>query len=180
MERVLIVGPCGAGKSTLAHDLAHRLDLPLIHMDQLNWRSGWIESEPAQLRSAVEQVAAGSRWLIDGTYGGTLAPRAERADTIVYLDFPILLCAWRVLKRVAIWHGRPRPDMPDGCPERFDAAFILYVLRWNSGPRLRLEARLKGHEHKVIRLKSPRTLCHWLETLPLATIDRQNAEEQSI
>ncbi len=166
MERVMIVGPCGAGKSTLAHDLAQRLDLPLFHMDQLNWRSGWIESEAGELRAAVEAVAAGPRWLIDGTYGGTMAPRVERADAIVYLDFPILLCAWRVLRRVAIWRGRPRPDMPKGCPERFDAAFMLYVLRWNNGPRPRLEARLDGHEHKVIRLKNPRALRRWLGTLP--------------
>ncbi len=179
MDRVMIIGPCGAGKSTLAHDLARRLDLPLIHMDQLNWRSGWIESEADDLRAAVFAAVAGERWLIDGTYGGTMAPRVERADTIVYLDFPVLLCAWRVLKRIVTWRGRPRPDMPEGCPERFDAAFMWYVLRWNSGPRLRLEARLEGHHHKVIRLESPNALRSWLDTLPQLTKGRPTAQGRS-
>ena len=166
MQRVLIIGPCGAGKSTLAQQLAPLLRLPVFHMDQLNWKSGWVESSKDEIRGRLAAITATDRWLIDGTYGGTLAERLERADMVVYLDYPIRLCVARLLRRIWRYRGTTRPDMTKGCPERFDFSFLLYLLQWNSGPKLRLEARLIGHEAKVIRLKSPEALARWLDLLP--------------
>jgi adenylate kinase family enzyme len=165
MQRVLIIGPCGAGKSTLATELAHRLNLPVHHMDQLNWKPGWVESSQDEIRAKLTDIVATDRWLIDGNYGGTLAERLDRADAVVYLDYPIRLCVARLFRRLWTYRGRTRPDMTEGCPERFDFAFLLYLLRWNSGPRPRTEAKLIGHEAKVIRLKSPDALARWMDSL---------------
>lgn len=162
MQRVLIVGPCGAGKSTLARTLGDRLRLPVHHLDQLNWHPGWIEGTKDDLRAKLRTITAGDRWLIDGTYGGTLAERLPRADTVIYLDYPVRICVTRLLRRIWFWRGRSRPDMPTDCPERFDLAFFWYVLRWNAGPGPRLEARLNEHQAKVIRLRSPAALDRWL------------------
>ncbi|PKP91542.1 MAG: topology modulation protein [Alphaproteobacteria bacterium HGW-Alphaproteobacteria-14] len=168
MRRVLIIGPCGSGKSTLARELAPLLGLPLVHMDQLNWNPGWAETERAALRARVEEVVAGEAWLIDGNYGSTLAPRLERADTVIYLDFPITLCLWRLIRRVVTHRGQARPDMPAGCPERFDLAFFWYVLNWNRGPRPRTEAAIAPWAGKTIRLEFPSALALWREHNNLA------------
>jgi adenylate kinase family enzyme len=162
---MLVIGPCGAGKSTLAVDLGRRLRLPVFHMDQLNWQPGWNESSKDEITAKLRDIVATERWLIDGTYGGTLAPRLNRADSAVYLDFPIGLCVRRLLKRIWTYRGRSRPDMTEDCPERFDLGFLIYLIRWNSGPRLRMEHCLIGHEHKVVRLKSPAELQSWMDSL---------------
>lgn len=161
MERVLIIGPCGSGKSTLARELAPRMGLPLIHMDQLGWKAGWVETDKTTLNARLAAAVAGERWLIEGNYGSTLAPRLERADTVIYLDFPIRLCLWRLVKRIITHRGRSRPDMPEGCPERFDAAFLWYVMNWNSGPGPRTEVKLAAWRGTLIRLTSPRALADW-------------------
>lgn len=168
MRRVALIGPCGSGKSTLARELAPRMDLPLIHMDQLGWRAGWVETEKAELHASLAAAVARDAWLIEGNYGSTLAPRLERADTVIYLDFPIRLCLWRLIRRILTHRGRARPDMPEGCPERFDLAFLWYVINWNSGPRLRTEATLTAYAGNLIRLTSPAMLADWRKANGLA------------
>lgn len=161
MQRVLIIGPCGSGKSTLARELAPRMGLPLVHMDQLGWQAGWVETEKAELHARLADAVAQDEWLIEGNYGSTLAPWLERADTVIYLDFPIRLCLWRLVKRIISNRGQSRPDMPEGCPERFDPAFFWYVMNWNTGPRVRTEAMLAGYKGTLIRLANPRELAEW-------------------
>jgi adenylate kinase family enzyme len=161
MRRVLVIGPCGSGKSTLARDLAPRMGLPLVHMDQLGWQAGWVGTEKAELTARLAEVVAQDAWMIEGNYGSTLAPRLERADTVIYLDFPIRLCLQRLIKRIMTHRGQSRPDMPEGCPERFDAGFFWYVMNWNSGPRPRTEAKLAGYAGNLVRLTSPASLAQW-------------------
>ena len=168
MQRVLIIGPCGSGKSTLARELAPRMGLPLIHMDQLGWQPGWVETDNLELHRRIDEAVSGARWLIEGNYGSTLAPRLARADTVLYLDFPITRCLWRLVKRIWNLRGQSRPDMPDGCPERFDLKFFLYVFNWNLGPRLRTEAAIAPWIDKVVRLKNPAELAHWRKANNLA------------
>lgn len=152
MRRMLIIGPCGSDKSTLARELAPRLGLPLVHMHQLGWQSGWVETEKTELRARLADAVGEEAWLIEDNYGSLLAPRLERADTIIYLDFPIRLCLWRLVKRIAAHRGRARPDMPEGCPARFDLGFLLYVMNWNRGPRPRTKAHIAPWKNKVVRL----------------------------
>jgi hypothetical protein len=45
--------------------------------------------------------------------------------------------------------------------------FLMYVLRWNSGPKPRTEAHLVGHESKVVRLSDPAALDRWMAALPV-------------
>jgi adenylate kinase family enzyme len=44
MQRVLVIGSGGAGKSTFARRLAQWASLPLIHLDAIYWHPGWIET----------------------------------------------------------------------------------------------------------------------------------------
>ena len=161
----MVIGPCGAGKSTASHRIAAALNLPLYHLDQMHWRAGWVEGTVDDLIAQLDPIIAQSRWLIDCNYGSTMEPRIKRADTIVYLDYLIPLCLWRAAKRVWQYRGQARPDMAEGCPERFDYEFFKYIANWNINARPRTEALLKGSEARILRFDNPRQLEAWLSEL---------------
>ena len=165
MKRIMIVGPCGSGKSTLAVRLGELLSTPSFHLDRMAWRSGWIERQPEEWLPELEEVVAREAWIIDGNDSRTMKLRLARADTVISLDFHPARCVWRVLKRIAANRGRTRADMAAGCPERLDLSFLLYVATWNRGPRRKNETVLKQAADRMVRLRSPRELEAWLETL---------------
>ena len=129
MERVAIIGPGGAGKSTLARRLCKLTGLPVVHLDTEYWRPGWVPTPESEWPARVQQLANRDRWIIDGNFGGTMQARLDRADTVIYLDFERHIYIWRVLKR-RYQHrgrGRSRPDMAEGCEEKIDWAFLKWL-----------------------------------------------------
>ena len=166
MQRVLVIGSPGAGKSTLSLELARRTGLPLIHLDQHAWLPGWVELEREAWKGKVRELVAGERWIIDGNYGGSLSFRLTRADTVIDLDLPAWLCVARLLRRIAITRGRVRGDMAEGCPEQMDWGFLLYTARFPRTHRPKIIKRLAAFPGKVIRLKNPAEVRRFLATLP--------------
>jgi adenylate kinase family enzyme len=123
-KRILILGPSGAGKSTLARQIGERLDLPVVHLDAINWNPGWVQTERTQFRDRVAQAARGDTWVMDGNYTTDLDLRLSRAEAVIWLDLPRHVyfprAVWRSIKN----YGRARDDIGPGCPERFDLSFF--------------------------------------------------------
>jgi adenylate kinase family enzyme len=124
----MIIGAPGSGKSTLARAVGNRLGLPVVHFDHIFWTPDWVERPKADQETLARQIEAQKMWVCEGNFSRTWDSRAARADLVVWLDLPMVLRFWRVLKRWGQWRGRTRPDMADGCPERLDPEFLHYVL----------------------------------------------------
>lgn len=171
MQRVLVIGCSGAGKSTAAARLSVMMSLPLHHLDQLFWQPGWREVPREQFDETLAQVLAGASWVIDGNYSRTLPQRLEAADTVLWLDYSTLTCLRGVLTRWVRFRGRQRPDMGPNCPEKVDGPFLWYVWRWRARHAQPLaqrlgEARLCGVD--VYRFRRRTQLEAWLGQLPAA------------
>jgi len=143
-QRIMVIGCCGAGKSTLSRRIASITDLPVIHLDQHFWKPGWVESAKDEWTQKVKALAEQDEWIIDGNYSGTMDVRIDRADAIIYLDYPTWKCLWRVISRTFRYLGKVRPDMVKGCPERFDISFLHYVLIFNMTRRKSVMDKLKS------------------------------------
>ncbi|MEU9450836.1 adenylate kinase [Streptomyces sp. NPDC048277] len=99
MERILVVGVTGAGKSTLAQALSSQLGLPYLEMDALYFNGpGWAVN--SELTEDVSRLTAGPRWIVDSLgYPEVRDLLWDRADTVIWLDYPRRVIMPRVLRR---------------------------------------------------------------------------------
>lgn len=173
MRRVSIIGSGGAGKSTLARQLGEITGLPVIHLDQRFWRPGWTESPKDEWRSTVEDLARGDRWIIDGNFGGTMEIRLAAADTVVFLDFPRVLCTYRAIKRAIAFRNKTRPDMGPGCIEKFDLEFLRWIWQFPEKTAPRIEERLRRlrPDVRLYRLSSPKGVEEFLRHIQNQTAE---------
>ena len=166
MERIMIIGCGGAGKSTLARQLGAKLNLPVVHLDKLFWRPGWEQISREEFDRHHREALAQEKWIIDGNYDRTMGERAKYCDTIIYLDFSRAACMMGVAKRVLTSYGRVRPDMAEGCPERFDLEFIKWIWDFNKNNREKTYRLLNETEGKeTIVLKNRRAVRLFLKSL---------------
>ncbi len=166
MERIIIIGCGGAGKSTLARQLGDKLDIPVVHLDKLWWRPGWEHISQEEFDAAMARECDKPQWIMDGNYGRTMDRRVARCDTIIYLDFSRFACLMGVAKRILTTYGQVRPDMGEGCPERFDWAFLKWVWNFNKGHREKFYGLLNETTHaQTIVLKNRRMVSRFLKTI---------------
>ena len=154
MERILIIGCGGAGKSTLARQLGNLTGLPVVHLDKLFWHPGWVESTKEEIDAKITAALDEPQWIMDGNYNRTLPMRIQKCDTVIYLDFSRFACLMGVAKRVLTTYGTVRPDMAEGCPERFDLDFLKWVWNFNKNKReqyYRLLNEAEGVETIVLK-----------------------------
>ena len=168
MERVIIIGCGGAGKSTLARKLGDKTGLPVIHLDQIWWGPGfWQHMEREEFDQRLAEEIAKPRWILDGNFNRTLEVRLAQCDTVIYLDYPRLVCLKNWIGRVIKNWGHARSDMAEGCQEWFDPEFAVWIWNFNKKNRARYYALLKNLEGKqVCILKSRREADAFLASIP--------------
>lgn len=159
----------GAGKTTLARQIADKLRLPVIHLDAHYWRPGWVETPPDEWRRTVAELIARPVWVMDGNYGGTMDMRIAACDAVVFLDLPRLVCLWRTVKRTLHFRGRTRPEITTGNPDRMTWDFVQWIWTYPKRRRPAILVRLARLEDKrVIILSSRRAVDRFLEDLDRA------------
>ena len=156
MKKILVLGCCGAGKSTFSKKIHSILKLDLIHLDQYYHKPNWEEPGRDEWERTVDSLVQKPSWIMDGNFSDTMDFRIKNADTIIYLDYPTLKCFWRVIIRIFKYHGVVRSDMANGCKEQFDLEFLHFVLTFNSKNRKRFIQKLNlvKDEKKVLVFKT--------------------------
>ena len=174
--RVVVVGTSGSGKTIVARELAAFLGVTHVELDALNWDPGWVDlnqTNREEFLKRVKEAVAGDAWVVDGNYSTVRDLIWPKATTVVWLDYPLWLTLWWLLKRTAhrvfakevLWQGNT---------ESFQGQFLsreslfLWAIK-TRGRRNRsfLHAFAQPeHAHlRVVRHRSPRETRVWLQRI---------------
>lgn len=149
MKRVLILGRGASGKTTLAARLGEITGLPVIELDNLFWKPGLLPTPREQWVELQQRLVDEDRWIIDGDLGpyDAVEARLRAADTIVLLDFSLVRCAWRAVRRSR---------------ERADFWVWLWRYRRKSRPILIEAINKLAAQAELLVLRNPKALKQFL------------------
>jgi adenylate kinase family enzyme len=167
MKRVIVIGSGGAGKSSFSRKLGEITGLPVTHLDQIYWRPNWQEPAKQEWAEIHGNATKADSWILDGNFGGTMEARLKACDTVIFLDLPRTVCLYRVLKRRLTHRGENRPDMAEGCNEKIDLEFLLWIWNYPKTSKLRRERLFEqyGEGKRIIRLTSQKDADNFLMSI---------------
>ena len=171
-RRILVLGRTGSGKTTLARELAAAVGVPHVELDALYFGPQFSTVPLPLLRERTSAAIAGDRWVTDGNKSAVRDLVWPRADTVVWLDYPLAVSLWRLGKR-ALWRTSVLRAEAAGTSGKASlsrqllsaAKGVLTALRSHAGQRReypRMFAEPQNHHLAVVRLRSPRATRRWL------------------
>ena len=129
--KISIIGYSGAGKSTTARKLGEKLGIPVLHLDTVYHMPGWqVRPNEDSIAIVKKFMEENDSWIIDGNYKAMIQrQRFEQSDKIIFFNFNRFTCFCRAFGRYLKYRGKSRPDMTQGCNEKFDLEFARWILK---------------------------------------------------
>ncbi|MHA7268185.1 P-loop NTPase family protein [Arthrobacter sp. HLT1-20] len=169
-QRILVAGVSGAGKTTFAGRLGQLLQVPHTEIDSLFHGPNW--TQRTDFMADVDRLTQGRGWVTEWQYGQARGMLAQRADTLIWLDFPMPVSMWRLIRRTVgrrlrhqeLWNGNVEPALHRVFTDRD------HIIRWGWRTRSKLKAAVPALEKaqpelQIVRLRSPREAEHWVKSL---------------
>ncbi|HSZ24576.1 MAG TPA: hypothetical protein VK766_02600 [Cytophagaceae bacterium] len=111
--KILIIGNGGTGKSTLADRMGKDLHLPVTYLDLIMWNKDWERLSEKEFKKQISKIISDKDWIIEGWgYHSTLFDRIEKAEIIIYLQYPLAYCQNSVLERNKQYNNKKNPYDP--------------------------------------------------------------------
>ena len=147
MEKVIVIGCPGSGKSVFSAALSQKTGLPLCHLDMLYWNPDRTTVPREVFDDRLKSILDNDKWIIDGNYGRTMEIRMMAADTVFFLDYPTEVCIEGIYER----RGKARPDIPWIEPEdEVDEEFLRSVKEYRDKSRPKVIELLEKYSYKSI------------------------------
>ena len=145
MEKVIVIGCPGAGKSVFSRKLRDRTGLPLYYLDVLWHKPDKTNVSSEQFDAGLKEIMEKDRWIIDGNYLRTMERRIQMCDTVFLLDYPLEICLEGAKSRI----GKEREDLP-WKETVFDEEFRQWILDFSRDQLPVIYELLKKYKEKKI------------------------------
>jgi adenylate kinase family enzyme len=177
-RRVAVLGMTAAGKSTLAKELARLLGVPHVELDGIVHGPNWVDLSDEEFHARTAEILSAEGWVADGNYPAVRDLTIGQAETVIWLDYPIIIPLWRVVPRTLRRIIR-REELWNGNRETWRGALfgrdslVVWIVRMHHKRRREFAAVFAAPEHMhrtLVRLRSPRATARWLrgvtDTMP--------------
>ena len=161
MQKILVFGNSGSGKSTFAQKLGKKLGIKVYHLDEICLDSTWKKLPPNIIVPRVQKIMDQESWIIEGNYSSTLfLERFNEATMVITLETPVYLCVYRIFKRFLSIALNKASRIGGNEVQKNTISFkFLYWIIW-AYPRTtakRANETIKLHEKRIrsVRLRSP-------------------------
>ena len=163
MNKAIVIGCPGSGKSTFSKALHELTDIPLYHLDLLKWNSDKTTVSKEVFLERLQNVLILDKWIVDGNYGSTIELRMKECDTVFFLDYPVEVCIDGIKKR----QGKPHSDMP-WIETEDDEEFLEFIRNYNTQSRPKvLELLEKYKEKNIVIFKSRKEAENYINKVKL-------------
>lgn len=160
-NKIIVLGCSGSGKSTFSKKLQALTGLPLIHLDNVWWRSDRTHITRDEFDAKLDEILRGDRWIIDGDYSRTYEVRFKACDTVIFLDYSLEECMKGITGRV----GQKRTDIP-WIEDELDPELVKQVEDYARDSRpviLSLMEKYPDRDHIVFKTRNEAE--EWLRAL---------------
>lgn len=145
MQKIIVIGCPGSGKSTFARSLRDATQIPLYYLDMMYWNTDKTTVDKSVFLGRLSEVIAQEKWIIDGNYASTMEYRITACDTVFFLDYPTEVC----LRGIGERRGKTRDDMPWIETEE-DTELTELVKGFSEQGRVQILALLEKYSDKKI------------------------------
>lgn len=164
--KIAVIGYSGAGKSTLAGILAKQYGCQVLYLDRIQFEPGWKVRDRDEARKIAREFMDGeSSWVIEGNYEGFWQERRlEEADQILFFNFSRARCLYQAVKRYFCNIGTVRESAADGCIEKLDLEFILWILHngRTKAKRMHYQKIWNQYRRKCVVFHNRKDVAQWL------------------
>jgi len=174
-KRIVVIGTTSSGKSTLAKRLAEKIGGDYVELDALYWEANWVGAELSVFRERVETATRSQVWVTAGNYHGVRDLVWSKAEVIIWLDYPLPLLFWRLIRRT-VRRGITQEELWNGNRETFwrqlklwsDDSLIYWLFKsyWRRKREIPLLFSLPEYSHlKIYHFTSPSETETWFINL---------------
>lgn len=171
-KRIVVIGTTGSGKTTLAKQIAQQFQIRHIELDAENWLENWTMRPTEEFRQRIEKITTAEYWVSDGNYSSVRDILWAKADTIIWLDYPIWTNFYRlftrtmrrVFTREKLWGGNV--ESLRGQLSMKDSIFVWFFKTYGVN-RKRYPKLLTSMEYKHLtawRFQDPKVVDVWTDS----------------
>lgn len=161
MQKIIVIGCPGAGKSTFSRALRDKTGLPLFYLDMIWHKEDKTNVSREEFDQKLGRILDKEKWIIDGNYRRTLETRLNACDTVFFLDFSTEICIDGARERV----GKVREDMP-WVEENLDEEFIKFIEKFRENELPRIYSLMKKcKDKKIVIFKSRKDMQDYINSL---------------
>ena len=162
MNKVIVIGCPGSGKTTFAEKLSDKTDLPLYYLDAIWHKADKTHISRDEFDARIGEIFAEDSWIIDGNYSRTIEMRLKECDTVFLFDLPTYICLQGAISRL----GKARYDLP-WIETELDSEFRNEIERFSSDELPKIYSLLDKYKdnREIIIFKSREDADEFIENM---------------